>query len=233
MKGHVIMLKRLKNTNHCWEPIIKVVDHLFSKYELVKEEFNEDGSPFRRFYEYEPYSSTRYKNVEDVPTVHTQVPTSPSEGGVLYRNGCDDSTPRPTKRTKLNEASETHIHVTNNTGKNCCVTNVGSCMKPKDYDQPQGVVKVSANSAGTSYKYNCQDGWILLPPNENSSDTSRKNLSEDSSPPPLDPRQYTSRIARLVQSCPNCKFMIRVGDCIIIRRKNCWEHAVCPDASML
>jgi len=52
MKTNIIRVKRLKGTNHSWDPIIKHVPSLFDNYELVKEEFDDDGKVSKQFFEY-------------------------------------------------------------------------------------------------------------------------------------------------------------------------------------
>ena len=201
-------MKRLKNTKHCWEPIIRVVPHLFRRYELVKEEFRE-GKLFKQYYEYEQNTPPSSENVEDVKNnIINELPSSPSEvvHGLMSNK---QISPRTSKESETNESYETYINVAPSTDNQC-----------------------SMKSSESPPKANANDGWILLPPKENSPVGTSANLSVGSSTSPLAPR-YSARIARLVQACPNCMFMIRSGDCIIRRSKDCWEHAVCPDANML
>ena len=206
MKKHVIKVKRLKNTKHCWEPIIRVVPHLFARYKLVKEEFK-DGNLFKQYYEYELNTPCSSEHVEHLKNnIITQLPTSPSEVDHGVKSIMQIS-PRTSKESKTNESYETHINVATSTDAQCSIKNGESPPK-------------------------ANDGWILLPPKENSPVSTSVIPSVGSSTSQLAPR-YSARIARLVQSCPNCTFMIRTGDCIIRRSKDCWEHAVCPDANML
>ena len=61
---------------------------------------------------------------------------------------------------------------------------------------------------------NRNDGWILLPKKNKLVTVSDRDFTE----------------ASLVQRCPNCIFMIRIGDRITRRNNECWEHDVCPKA---
>ena len=66
MKTNIIRVKRLKGTNHSWDPIIKHVPSLFDNYELVKEEFDDDGNVSKQFFEY----TTIKKMSQERPIAH-------------------------------------------------------------------------------------------------------------------------------------------------------------------
>lgn len=259
MKKQVIKVKRLKNTNHCWEPIIKVVPHLFSSYKLVHEEYK-DGKLYKQFYEYElnkPLPSTNvegHKNpspskeltdeqrarIEEnrrkalekkrqlsksIPTTKIQY-TSPTILTSEQRARIEENRQKALKKRQLKQLLPVTNHHDHNEFRNNVTPRPAKRSKLNE-SPPQLAIHSPAMLS------NCNDGWVLLPPMKKSPESTRFRLSVDSPPTSALTPKYYSTIAQYVQSCPNCMFMIRVGDCITQRTKDCWEHAVCPDTNFL
>lgn len=259
MKKQVIKVKRLKNTKHCWEPIIKVVPHLFSRYKLVNEEYK-DGKLYKQYYEYElnePLPSTnveghkipspskeltdeqrarieenRRKALEkkqqlskSIPTTKTQY-KSPTVLTSEQRARIEENRQKALKKRQLKQLLPVGNH------HHYDFQNDVTPRPAKKSNLNESPWQLGEHSPSRTLS-NCNDGWVLLPPTKKSPESTRFHLSVD--PPPtsaLAPRYY-STIAQYVQGCPNCMFMIRVGDCITQRTKGCWEHAVCPDTNFL
>ena len=295
MKTNIIRLKRLKGTNHSWDPIIKHVPSLFDNYELVKEEFDDDGKVSKQFFEY----TTIKKMSQERPIAHPAMlievsdatPPRDNNNGVssgnpgksmvevdkmmhkkeeLLRAKVEELRQREEKILKKEEALREKMKDVNvlkrkleleytstaktskcnetpvtNSGTPVCITNVGTSSKlsyngqsdkdgnldnglkspgppeevtdtnppePSEHLEHQLADDVMLDLPGVATNRN--DGWILLP--------KKNNLVTVSD------RDFTG--AHLVQRCPNCIFMIRIGDRITRRNNGCWEHVVCPQS---